>query len=119
MKRFLACLVCLFIAVVAMIGQYARGRGMQENLHIHSSVPHAACEISATFGHAIAYAENGSYTAQTLTVSNHSPHSGLHTASIGGRVPSVSPGSSSHELGHTNVQGVLLRSVRKLYVLRV
>lgn len=119
MKRFLACLVFLTIAVIAMAGHYAQGEGMQETLNICTPVTGTAYEISPAFGHAIAYAENGVYSAQTLTAPTHSPRSGFHTASTGGKVPSLSPCGYKYELRHTKVWSVCSSSVSKLYVLRV
>lgn len=119
MKRFPACLVILFVAVVAMMGHYAQRGGTQGNLNLMLAVQQSECEISASFGHAVAYAENGSHSIQSVTANSHSPRSGFSTLSFGGRIPSPSFNGNNLEFRNIPVMGKPQRLVAKLYVLRV
>lgn len=51
MKRYLACLIALTVALVAIGKTLVQQEGTQESLYQHSQY-----ELSASFGHAIAYA---------------------------------------------------------------
>ena len=122
MKRYLACLIALMVALVAIGNSLVQQEGAQESLYdINSeeSLYHSSqCELSASFGHAIAYAEN--YTmVQSVTATNYSPRSGYSTVSIGGNIPS--PSFNGHNVEHKSVPtvGHPYRFSAKLYVLRV
>ena len=62
MKRYLACLIALMVALVAIGNSLVQQEGAQESLYdinsIDSLYHHSQCEVSASFGHAMAYAEN-------------------------------------------------------------
>lgn len=122
MKRYLACLIALTVALLAIGSTPVLQEGAQESLydinHTESLYHHTQCELSASFGHAMAYAENYT-TVQTVTATNYSPRSGYSTVSIGGNIPS--PSFNGHNVEHRSVPtvGHPYRFSAKLYVLRV
>lgn len=122
MKRFLAYLIASMIAFVAIGNGLVPQEGAQEALYnINSAESHYngyECEISASFGHAIAFAEN-STVIQSVTASSHSPRSGYPTVSIGGNIPSPSFNGHNAEYRVVPIVGHPYRFSAKLYVLRV
>lgn len=119
MKRFLAYLTVVVVALAAALAGIGPS-GTQGDFYQYMPVQGNGdeCEISATLGHAVAYAENGTYS-QSQTCTNYSPRSGFHTASTGGNVPSYSPEGHRHKFRCIPIIGVPCRSGAKLYVLRV
>lgn len=118
MKRFLACLAVFVVAVLAMAGGHAFCAGAQDILYKYMPVPECGDEITASFGHAVAYAENGTFTQSSIGP-NCSPRSGFPTVSIGGGVPAPSFEGRNIEFRCASVIGKPCKSGAKLYVLRV
>ena len=122
MKRYLACLIALMVALVAIGNSLVLQDGAQESLYdinpAESLYHHSQCEVAASFGHALAYAENYT-TVQSVTATNYSPRSGYSTVSIGGNIPS--PSFNGHNVEYKSVPtvGHPYRFSAKLYVLRV
>ena len=122
MKRYLACLIALTVALLAIGSTPVLQEGAQESLYdinLTESPDHRTqCEVVASFGHAMAYAENYT-TVQSVTATNYSPRSGYSTVSIGGNIPS--PSFNGHNVEHKSVPtaGHPYRFSAKLYVLRV
>lgn len=118
MKRFLACLAVLVVASLAITGSLAHGASAQEMLYNYMPVQDDGCEVAASFGHAVAFAENGTFT-QSSTGPNCSPRSGFPTVSIGGSIPAPTYEGQNNEFRRTPVIGKPCKSGAKLYVLRV
>ncbi len=117
MKRFLACLALVTVALLATAGRYVHEADAQEILYNNMTAHDCGYEISATFGHAVAYAENGTYTQSTLQ--NCSPRSGFPTVSIGGRIPAPSFVGYNAGFRSMPVVGKPCKGGIRLYVLRV
>lgn len=118
MKRFLACLALVTVALLATAGRYVYGADTQEVLYNNITAQECGYEISASFGHAVAYAENGTYT-QATTLQNCSPRSGFPTVSIGSRIPAPSFEGHNLEYRSVPVMGKPCKGGIRLYVLRV
>lgn len=120
MKRLLACLALVTVALLATAGLYVYGADTQELLYNNIYAQDSGYEISATFGHAVAYAENGTgaYT-QSTTLQNCSPRSGFPTVSIGSRIPAPSFEGYNMEYRSVPVMGKPCKGGKRLYVLRV
>lgn len=123
MKRYFAYLTALMVALVAIGTGLVLQEGAQESLYddinLTESPDHRTqCEVVASFGHAMAYAENYT-TVQSVTATNYSPRSGYSTVSLGGNIPS--PSFNGHNVEHKSVPtvGHPYRFSAKLYVLRV
>lgn len=115
-------MIALTVALLAIGNSYVLQEGTQEALYdinqTESLYQHSQCELSASFGHAVAFAENYT-TVQSVTATNCSPRSGYSTVSIGGNIPS--PSFNGHNVEHKSVPtaGHAYRFSAKLYVLRV
>ena len=120
MKRFLAYFV-LPLMLLAMLAGYAIGvdENVQEPLNSYTAVCCPDCEeMFQNPVHAIAYAENGTFT-QLVTGTNYSPRSSFPTLTITRNIPSPSfEGHHLHAFKHP-VIGRILPVHARLYVLRV
>lgn len=117
MKRFLACLALITVALFATAGHCVYEADAQGTPN-HNNIQGCGYEISATLGHAVAYAENGTYT-QSTTLQNCSPRSGFPTISIGSRIPAPSSEGSNVKFRSVPVMGKPCSGGIRLYVLRV
>lgn len=111
MKRFLACIAFIVLALVTVTEQHSPERGdvlscLQE------------CPVIQSAGHAIAYAENG-VSSQVSSGSNFSTRSNTPTLSIGNNIPS--PSFNGHSAGRKaeGSIGKVHTFHTRLYVLRV
>lgn len=120
MKRFLAYFV-LPLMLLAVSAGYAVGvfENVQEPLNNHTAVCCPDCEeMFQNPVHAIAYAENGTFT-QLVTGTNYSPRSSFPTLTITRNIPSPSfEGHRAHTFRHP-VIGRISPVHARLYVLRV
>lgn len=121
MKRFFACLAFVVAALAAAAGMHPQGDeacGAQGMLYDYTAVGGSGCSVEESMEHAVAYAENGTFT-QPVTSTNHSPRSGFPTVLIGSNIPSPSFNGRSIDLrdGITIERPYQVHA--KLYVLRV
>lgn len=121
MKRFFACLAFMVAALAAAAGMHPQGDeacGAQRMLYDYISVGGNCFSVEESMGHAVAYAENGTFT-QSVTGTNHSPRSGFPTVSIGNNIPSPSFNGRSIDLRDGITIGRPYQVHARLYVLRV
>lgn len=121
MKRFFARLAFMVIALAAAAGMHQQGAGTcgaQGMLYDYTAVNGTGCSVEESMEHAVAYAENGTFT-QSVTGMNHSPRSSFPTVSIGNNIPSPSFGGRSIDLRDVITIGRPYQVHAKLYVLRV
>lgn len=121
MKRYLACLVFALLLLVDSTGSmHSADKSTQESFNCDMPSCIADCESDCFTNptHAIAYAENGTFT-QLVTGTNYSPRSGFPTLTITRNIPSPSFEGHGTNIYKRIVIGRISPVHAKLYVLRV